>query len=164
MNKLKKSIETIIRLVLAVFTLFTSFGFSTNVYADNNKGDIRNAEQSVGSVSSQGGVKLEKTISKTSTDGEFYIKKYGSEQYLNPVKKRDGSNNEDWFYCCELGTQNETGIYKLETPIDNRYTRIQNAGLYDRAGLTSNQFFNWSTNYPGANKTDENRTWFFRRR
>ena len=95
-------------------------------------------------------------LEETSTDGEFYIKKYGSEQYLNPVKKRDGSNNEDWFYCCELGTQNETGIYKLETPIDNRYTRIQNAGLYDRAGLTSNQFFNWSTNYPGANKTDEN--------
>ena len=95
-------------------------------------------------------------LEETSTDGEFYIKKYGSEQYLNPVKKRDGSNNEDWFYCCELGTQNETGIYKLETPIDNRYTRIQNAGLYDRAGLTSNQFFNWSTNYPGANKTNEN--------
>ena len=61
------------------------------------------------------------TLEGTGTDGEFYIKKYGDEQYLT-VRQIDTYN-----YCTILGNKdNVYGIFNLETPTANRYTRIHN--------------------------------------
>lgn len=62
------------------------------------------------------------TLEETSTEGQFYIKKYGSSQYLNAVEKWSG------VYYSELGARNDTyGKYVLESPdAYGRYTRIQN--------------------------------------
>ena len=57
------------------------------------------------------------TLESAGSDGEFYIKKYGSSgEYLN----YNGNN------ASILGTKNpEYGKYVLESPGANRYTRIQ---------------------------------------
>jgi len=62
------------------------------------------------------------TLEETSTEGQFYIKKYGSSQYLNAEEKWSG------VYFSVLGAQNSTyGKYVLETPdAYGRYTRIRN--------------------------------------
>ena len=55
------------------------------------------------------------TLEGTGKDGEFYIKKYGTEEYLNPV------NNG--FYYSDLGTKDEiNGKYVLQDLLANRYT------------------------------------------
>ena len=61
----------------------------------------------------------------TSDGAEFYIKKYGTSQYLHAVK--DNDNVTPSLFYCELGSQDATlGRYVLEQPNNNRYTRIKN--------------------------------------
>ena len=79
-------------------------------------------------------------LEETGTEGEFYIKKFGStDEYLNV----DGS-------LSILGVKNnEYGIYKLENPSENRFTRLQNVKTSASAPLTTDQFYLW--NDVGAN-------------
>lgn len=88
------------------------------------------------------------TLEETGTDGEFYIKKYGTEEYLNAV-----NNGTDWFYWCDLGTKNEVyGKYVLEDPSVNRYTRIQNK-KYQTSALAAGDFHTWNGDGAGASQT-----------
>ena len=85
------------------------------------------------------------TLEESGTNGEFYIKKYGSteELYLNP----SGT-------LSVLGTKDiEFSKYKLETPTANRYTRVQNTGKYDYVALASNDFYQWNSVTAGAAST-----------
>ncbi len=79
------------------------------------------------------------TLEKVGDNGEFYIKKYGTEEYLN---YQNGIS--------ELGPKNaDYGRYALEFPNANRYTRIQNANKFESHALTAAMFFTW--NGVGAN-------------
>ena len=61
------------------------------------------------------------TLEETGSDGQFYIKKYGEEQYLT-VRQTDTYN-----YCSVLDEKDEVyGKFNLETPTNSRYTRIHN--------------------------------------
>ena len=74
------------------------------------------------------------------SEGEFYIKKYEGEEYLNyqPV-------NTTGYGLSVLGTKNsEFGRYKLESSINNRYTRIENVNKFDNSALAGSMFYNWS--------------------
>ena len=74
------------------------------------------------------------------SEGEFYIKKYEGEEYVNyqPV-------NTTGYGLSVLGTKDsEFGRYKLERPINNRYTRIANVNKFDNSALASSMFYNWS--------------------
>ena len=72
------------------------------------------------------------TLEGTGKDGEFYIKKYGTEEYLNPV------NNG--FYYSDLGTKDEiNGKYVLQDLLANRYTLVRNK-MYSEDRLTSTMF------------------------
>ena len=83
------------------------------------------------------------TLEEAGNDGEFYIKKYGTDQYLNPYL--DAAN----FYYSVLGAKDvENGKYRLEFPNNNRYTRIQSDA---EDPLTQNMFKYWD-GY-GANAT-----------
>ena len=74
------------------------------------------------------------TLEKVGDNGEFYIKKYGTEEYLN---YQNGIS--------ELGSKNaDYGRYALEFPNANRYTRIQNANKFEIQALTASMFFNWN--------------------
>ena len=74
----------------------------------------------------------------TATGSEFYVKKYGSEEYLNAVRK-----GTDEFFCCDLGTKSDVfGKYTLEDPVANRYTRIQNKS-YETRKLDRNMFHDY---------------------
>ena len=72
------------------------------------------------------------TLEEADTDGEFYIKKYGSaDEYLNA----DGT-------LSVLGAKNDLfGKYALEDPFVNRYTRIRNL-QFQTEQLESNWFNN----------------------
>ena len=84
------------------------------------------------------------TLEKVGDNGEFYIKKYGKEEYLN---YQNGIS--------DLGTKNaDYGRYAVESPNANRYTRIQNANKFESQTLTASMFFNW--NGVGANATHAN--------
>ena len=66
-------------------------------------------------------------------NGEFYIKKYGTEEYLNVTQS--GTQ-----YFSDLGAKDALfGKYKLEDPTANRYTAIQNT-QYATTTLSSNSF------------------------
>ena len=79
------------------------------------------------------------TLEGTGKDGEFFIKKYGTEEYLNPVKY-----GSDWFYCSDLGTKDEiNGKYVLQNPLANRYTLVRNK-MYSEVALTSTDFNIWN--------------------
>ena len=74
------------------------------------------------------------TLEKVGDNGEFYIKKYGKEEYLN---YQNGIS--------DLGTKNaDYGRYAVESPNANRYTRIQNANKFEIQALTASMFFNWN--------------------
>ena len=76
-------------------------------------------------------------LEESDVEGRFYIKKYGTGQYLNKEEKRTD------VYGSELGGQNAAkGIYSLESPNANRYTRIQNV-QYTEDNLTASLFKNW---------------------
>ena len=61
----------------------------------------------------------------TETGAEFYIKKYGTSQYMNPVKDNDDVS-PSLFYCVLGNQDNNLGRYVLEQPNNNRFTRIRN--------------------------------------
>lgn len=71
------------------------------------------------------------TLESAGTNGEFYIRKYGTEEYLN----YDGSNSS------VLGPKNPNyGKYVLESPNVNRFTRIHK----ETVSLTRDMFHLWS--------------------
>ena len=73
------------------------------------------------------------TIEAVGDNDEFYIKKYGTEEYLNLVQSSG-------TYYTDLGTKDAVfGKYKLEDPTANRYTAIQNT-QYATTTLSSNSF------------------------
>ena len=73
-------------------------------------------------------------LEKADDDGTFYIKKYGSEKYMNAEATG----------LSDLGEKNASlGTYKLEDPSANRYTRIQNM-KYETAALAANMFYKWN--------------------
>ncbi len=73
-------------------------------------------------------------LEKVGDNGEFYIKKYGTEEYLN---YQNGIS--------ELGPKNaDYSRYALEFPNANRYTRIRNANKLERHALTAAMFFTWN--------------------
>ncbi len=79
-------------------------------------------------------------------NGEFYIKKYGTEEYLNVTQS--GTQ-----YFSDLGAKDALfGKYKLEDPNANRYTAIQNT-QYSSLSLTESLFKNWNGCGAGASST-----------
>ena len=71
---ISQKFEAIIRIILAVTVLFTSFGYTTSVFAETyKKGDVRNGEKTVGSTTNPGDVKLKKTVEKTDEDGIYKV-------------------------------------------------------------------------------------------
>ena len=77
------------------------------------------------------------TLEKADVEGNFYIKKYGTSQYLNEDQHND-------VYGSELGGKDASkGTYILESPNNNRYTRVQNVKYVDD-NLTSDMFYNWN--------------------
>lgn len=62
------------RIILAVTVLFTSFGYTTSVFAASiQKGDVRNEVNTVGSTTSAGDVELKKTVEKTDEEGIYKV-------------------------------------------------------------------------------------------
>lgn len=89
------------------------------------------------------------TLQPADVEGNFYIKKYGTNGYLNEHEHDAG------IYDCELGAKNASkGIYTLENPSANRYTRIQNV-KYTSEPLTTDMFFHWNGYGADASKTSE---------
>ncbi|MBR7031461.1 MAG: hypothetical protein IKI06_09550, partial [Prevotella sp.] len=80
-------------------------------------------------------------LEESGTDGQFYIKKYGStNEYLNCWPIQSGVSGYNI-----LGEKDELhGKYALETPTANRYTRVLNANNYTSTALTSNLFYRWN--------------------
>ena len=90
-------------------------------------------------------------LEETGDDGEFFIKKHGTEEYLTPV--------HDSFDYLNLGEKdNVSGKYSLETPTANRYTRVQNVAQVTDP-LTANMFFNWNGYGADAQKTSNDPAW-----
>lgn len=76
-------------------------------------------------------------------NGEFYIKKYGTEEYLNGVNVG--------FYISNLGTKDETyGKYSFEDANANRYTRVMIKDVAT-SSLAVGQFYQW--NYKTSDPT-----------
>lgn len=74
------------------------------------------------------------TLEPAGDNGEFFIKKYGTEEYLNYQN-----------LISELGAKNaDFGKYALENPNANRYTRIKNANRFALNDLTAAMFFQWN--------------------
>lgn len=77
------------------------------------------------------------TLEKADVEGQFYIKKYGTSQYLN-----ERNHDNSGIYDCELSGKDATkGIYTLESPDVNRYTRVQNV-KFTEEDLTDSKFNN----------------------
>ena len=73
-------------------------------------------------------------LEEAETDGEFYIKRYGTEQYMNASMQSD--NN----FICDLGKKDALyGKYKLADANANRYSLIQNI-KYGTGTLTASMF------------------------
>ena len=90
------------------------------------------------------------TIEDAGTNGEFYIKKYGTEEYLNGVKK-----NSD-FYISDLGTKDETyGKYSFEDANANRYTRVMIKDVAT-SSLADGQFYQWNYNTSDPTASTQN--------
>lgn len=71
---INQKFEAIIRIILAVTVLFTSFGYTTSVFAASiQKGDVRNEVNTVGSTTSAGDVELKKTVEKTDEEGIYKV-------------------------------------------------------------------------------------------
>ena len=77
------------------------------------------------------------TLEETGTNGEFYIKKYGTNDYLKGVYA-------GWGYYSDLGTKAE--IYSLEDPNLNRYTRVKVKGVTNSSLTDDYQFNKWNYN------------------
>lgn len=87
------------------------------------------------------------TLEESDVDGEFFIKKYGTQDYLNGVQR-----SGDWFYLSDLGTKGD--VYKLEQPKVNRYTRIQHLDESTEP-LTADMFKTWDGYGAGATGTGD---------
>ncbi|MCR5159154.1 MAG: hypothetical protein K6D37_08535, partial [Prevotella sp.] len=86
------------------------------------------------------------TLESAGANGEFYIKKYGGEEYLN----YDGNSNS------VLGTKNtDYGKFSLESPGANRYTRIQNVNRFVADELTTSMFHYWDGWGANASQTSQ---------
>ncbi len=71
---INQKFEAIMRIILAVTVLFTSFGYTTSVFAASiQKGDVRNEVNTVGSTTSAGDVELKKTVEKTDEEGVYKV-------------------------------------------------------------------------------------------
>ena len=71
---INQKFEAIMRILLAVTVIFTSFGYTTSVFAASiQKGDIRNEVNTVGSTTSAGDVELKKTVEKTDEEGIYKV-------------------------------------------------------------------------------------------
>ena len=71
---ISQKFEAIMRIILAVTVLFTSFGYTTSVFAASiQKGDVRNEVNTVGSTTSAGDVELKKTVEKTDEEGIYKV-------------------------------------------------------------------------------------------
>ena len=71
---INQKFEAIMRILLAVTVIFTSFGYTTSVFAASiQKGDVRNEVNTVGSTSSAGDVELKKTVEKTDEEGIYKV-------------------------------------------------------------------------------------------
>ena len=71
---ISQKFEAIMRILLAVTVIFTSFGYTTSVFAASiQKGDVRNEVNTVGSTTSAGDVELKKTVEKTDEEGIYKV-------------------------------------------------------------------------------------------
>lgn len=71
---INQKFEAIMRILLAVTVIFTSFGYTTSVFAASiEKGDVRNEVNTVGSTTSAGDVELKKTVEKTDEEGIYKV-------------------------------------------------------------------------------------------
>ena len=71
---INQKFEAIMRIILAATVLFTSFGYTTSVFAASiQKGDVRNEVNTVGSTTSAGDVELKKTVEKTDEEGVYKV-------------------------------------------------------------------------------------------
>ena len=71
---INQKFEEIMRILLAVTVIFTSFGYTTSVFAASiQKGDVRNEVNTVGSTTSAGDVELKKTVEKTDEEGIYKV-------------------------------------------------------------------------------------------
>lgn len=71
---INQKFEAIMRILLAVTVIFTSFGYTTSVFATSiQKGDVRNEVNTVGSTTSAGDVELKKTVEKTDEEGIYKV-------------------------------------------------------------------------------------------
>ncbi len=87
------------------------------------------------------------TLESAGSNGEFYIKKYGTEEYLN--NEQSGTSG-----VSVLGTKSpENGRYKLQAPNANRFSRIQNATQYDNDAITTSMFYSWDGVGANVNST-----------
>lgn len=74
------------------------------------------------------------TLESAGDNGEFYIKKYGTEEYL--VRNSDNIS--------VLGVKDEVnGVYRVEDFDANRYTPVQTV-QYETTTLAANMFYNWN--------------------
>lgn len=79
------------------------------------------------------------TIEEADVNGQFYIKKYGTNQYLN-----ENNHNNTGIYDCALGGKDATkGTYTIKDPSANRYTLVQNV-KYETTNLTADMFNTWN--------------------
>lgn len=71
---INQKFEAIMRILLAVTVIFTSFGYTTSVFAAFiQKGDVRNEVNTVGSTTSAGDVELKKAVEKTDEEGIYKV-------------------------------------------------------------------------------------------
>ena len=91
------------------------------------------------------------TLQKADERGNFYIKRYGTSQYLN-----ENEHDNTGLYDCALGVKDATkGTYKLESSDANRrYSRIQNV-KFSTELIGSIEFFTWDDYKAGSNSIDE---------
>ena len=72
-KKISKKFEVIIRIILTITVLFTGFGYSTVVLADNySKGEVRNTINTIGSTTNAGDVELKKEVTKVEGEEGIY--------------------------------------------------------------------------------------------
>ncbi|MCR4810794.1 MAG: hypothetical protein K5896_13170 [Prevotella sp.] len=82
-------------------------------------------------------------LEEAGSNGEFYIKKYGTEEYL---KQSDD-------HISILGTKDgANGKYRVENPTVNRYSPIQNL-KFEETTLTSDMFYEWDGYGANASST-----------
>ncbi|MBO4810148.1 MAG: hypothetical protein J5552_01130 [Prevotella sp.] len=74
-------------------------------------------------------------LEEADADGTFYIKKYGTNDYLNASNAGGAS---------VLGAKSNTnGEYIITDPDANRYATVQNANSYDAVALNTDMFYYW---------------------